>query len=187
MVFRNYWQNSGQWSSGFFCTRPKTVNHVGVATHSVPLAVHQPSKSLQTCMITSTDFRLKFTNTYSSFGVYCILNASLISIGVCDPSEGSRDSRLRNLCSRACLLLIGKHEICCWHAHIVSSLIYIDRVCMFALSLTRLCEMDGRAEESLPSYKLVHFWLFKHIYIYRNCSEYHQQTSFQHTNWCIHC
>jgi len=28
--------------------------------------------------------------------------AGLISIGVGDPSEGSHDSRLRNLCSRAC-------------------------------------------------------------------------------------
>jgi len=54
-----------------FCTWPKIVNHVGIATHSVPLAVHQPSKSLQTC-ITSTDFRLKFTYTYSSFRVYYI-------------------------------------------------------------------------------------------------------------------
>jgi hypothetical protein len=55
-----------------FCTRPKIVNHVGVATQSVPLAVHQPNKSLQTCIIISTDFSLKFTNSYSSFGIYWI-------------------------------------------------------------------------------------------------------------------
>jgi hypothetical protein len=55
-----------------FCTWPKIVNRVGVATQSVPLAVHQSSRSLQTCIITSTDFRLKFTNTYSRFGVYYI-------------------------------------------------------------------------------------------------------------------
>ena len=40
-----------------------------------------------------------------------------------------------------------------------------DSLCMLALSLTRLCEeMDGWAEELVPSYNLVHFWLFKHTH-----------------------
>jgi len=42
--------------------------------------------------------------------------------------------------------------------HCIKSDVYIDSLCMLALSLTRLCEeMDGWAEELVPSYKLMHF------------------------------